>query len=100
MVYPVSKLKTTDYLYKYKSEVVDVERIYRYLDKLHSKQKELIQQISYAHTIGILKGKPSVVFYDVTTLKQSGVMNCKDRFFNEGKHASANRTGLECERLS
>ena len=68
LVYPVSKLKTTDYLYKYNSSIVDVERIYRYLDKLHSKQKELIQQISYDHTIKILGGKLSVVFYDVTTL--------------------------------
>lgn len=89
LVYPVSKLKTTDYLYKYKSKIVDVERIYRYLDKLHSKQKELIQQISYAHTIGILGGKLSVVFYDVTTLyfesEQSDELR-KTGFSKEGKH--------------
>lgn len=89
LVYPVSKLKTTDYLYKYKSEVIDVERIYRYLDKLHSKQKEVIQQISYEHTIRILKGKPSVVFYDVTTLyfeAEQGDELRKTGFSKEGKH--------------
>ena len=68
LCYPVSKLKTTDYLYKYKGITIDVERIYRYLDKLHNKQKDLVQQISYAHTIKILDDKISVVFYDVTTL--------------------------------
>ena len=32
LVYPVSKLKTVDYLYKHKGIQFDVERIYRYLD--------------------------------------------------------------------
>lgn len=66
--YPVSKLKTTDYLFKFKGIVLNVERIYRYLDKLHKKQKEIIQQISYQHTLQILDNKISIVFYDVTTL--------------------------------
>lgn len=35
LVYPVSKLKTVDYIFKYKNETIDVERIYRYLDKLY-----------------------------------------------------------------
>lgn len=89
LVYPVSKLKTTDYLYKYKSQIIDVERIYRYLDKLHSKQKELIQQISYAHTLGVLGNELSVVFYDVTTLyfeAEQGDELRKTGFSKEGKH--------------
>lgn len=68
LCYPVSKLKTTDYLFRHKGVIIDVERIYRYLDKLHSKQKEQIQRISYAHTLSLLDNKISVVFYDVTTL--------------------------------
>lgn len=68
LCYPVSKLKTTDYLLKHKGITIDVERIYRYLDKLHNKQKEQIQQISYEHTLSLLDNKISVVFYDVTTL--------------------------------
>lgn len=39
LVYPVSKLKTVDYLFKYKGIQVSVYSIYRYLDKLHSSQK-------------------------------------------------------------
>ena len=68
LVYPVSKLKTTDYWFKYNGTVVDVDRIYRYLDKLNSKHKESIQQISYKHTLQILNNQISMVFYDVTTL--------------------------------
>jgi Transposase DDE domain len=68
LCYPVSKLKTTDYLFKYKGISIEVDRIYRYLDKLHDTQKESIQEISYSHTLKILEGAISVVFYDVTTL--------------------------------
>ena len=68
LCYPVSKLKTADYLFKYKGLSIDVESIYRYLDKLNSKQKDLIQQISYAHTLKVLNNEISIVFYDVTTL--------------------------------
>ena len=68
LVYPVSKLKTTDYWFKYNGTVVDVNRVYRYLDKLNTKHKELIQQISYQHTLQILGNRISMVFYDVTTL--------------------------------
>ena len=68
IVYPVSKLKTTDYLMKYKGVNVSVYSIYRYLDKLHQEQIDLVKEISFTHTLGILGGKLSIVFYDVTTL--------------------------------
>jgi hypothetical protein len=68
LTYPVSKLKTSDYLDKYHDLNYPVQQIYRYMDKLHSTQKELVQQISYKHTKKILEGQISVVFYDVTTL--------------------------------
>jgi transposase len=68
IVYPVSKLKTTDYLFKYKGEEISVYSIYRYLDKLHKSQMELVKTISFAHTLKVLNGNLSVVYYDVTTL--------------------------------
>ena len=68
LVYPVSKLKTTDYWFKYTGKIIGVHHIYRYLDKLHREQKEIVQQISYAHTLQILNNQLSMVFYDVTTL--------------------------------
>jgi len=89
LVYPVSKLKTTDYLFKYTGSIIDVERIYRYLDKLNSKYKERVQQISYEHTLKILGNQMSVVFYDVTTLyfeiEDEDDLR-KTGFSKEGKH--------------
>ena len=89
LCYPVSKLKTTDYLLKHKGITIDVERIYRYLDKLHNKQKEQIQQISYEHTLSLLDNKISVVFYDVTTLyfeiEEPDALR-KTGFSKDGKH--------------
>jgi len=89
LVFPVSKLKTADYLYRFNNEVIDVERIYRYLDKLYTQQKQIIEHISYAHTLQILGGKISIMFYDVTTLyfesEREDALR-KTGFSKEGKH--------------
>lgn len=68
LVYPKSKLKTTEYLYRFSQKDYSEDDVYRYLDKLHSKQKELVQQISFKHTQAVLGQQISVVFYDVTTV--------------------------------
>ena len=43
---PRSKLATVDYLKSYYDEDVDLNHIYRYMDKLYNTQMELAQQIS------------------------------------------------------
>jgi len=68
LIFPLSKLKTSEYLLRYHQISVDINQIYRYLDKLVNIQKEQVQTISYEHTLNLLEGKLSVVFYDVTTL--------------------------------
>lgn len=89
LCYPASKLRTTDYLAKYEYLEMDVQSIYRYMDKLHSKQKETVQRISYEHTMQVLGGQMSIVFYDVTTLyfeiDQEDELR-KAGFSKEGKH--------------
>ena len=89
LCYPVSKLKTTDYLFKYKGLSIDVESVYRYLDKLNNKQKEQIQNISYEHTLKVLNNEISIVFYDVTTLyfeaEQEDDLR-KTGFSKDGRH--------------
>ena len=89
LVYPKSKLKTTEYLYRYEQKEWSEEAIYLYMDKLHSTQKELVQQISYAHSLKVLGGQINVVFYDVTTLyfeiDQEDELR-KTGFSKEGKH--------------
>ncbi len=68
LAFPLSKLKTIDYLYRYQQVMLDIDAIYRFLDKLNSKLKEQAEQIAFAHTQKILNGNISVVFYDMTTL--------------------------------
>lgn len=67
LAYPLSKLKTIDYLYRYQGISIAIDTVYRFLDKLNNRLKEQVEQISYNHTKKIL-GKISVVFYDMTTL--------------------------------
>lgn len=89
LTYPVSKLRTSSYLDRYHDVNYPVHQIYRYMDKLHSGQKELIQKISFEHTQKILGGKISIVFYDVTTLyfeiDHEDELR-KTGFSKEGKH--------------
>ena len=65
---PKSKLATVDYLKSYYDEDVDLNHIYRYMDKLYNTQMELAQQISVEHTRKLFGGKIGLMFYDVTTL--------------------------------
>ena len=89
LVYPVSKLKTVDYLYKYKGVELSIYKVYRYLDKLHKEKIGLIQQISYNHAVKVMEAKMSVVFYDVTTLyfeaEEEDDLR-KTGFSKEGRH--------------
>jgi transposase len=91
LVFPLSKLKTAEYLLRYQNVIIEVDKIYRYLDKLESKQKRLVEQISYNHTLKLFGGKLSIVFYDVTTIyfETSDEDDLrKTGFSKEGKHQS------------
>src|SRR6056297_201562 len=68
LAFPLSKLKTIDYLYRYQGVLHDVDAIYRFLDKLNNSLKSKVEQIAYSHTLRVLDGRISVVFYDMTTL--------------------------------
>ena len=91
LVYPKSKLKTTEYLNRYEQKTYSEDDIYRYMDKLHSSQKEQVQHISFNHTKKILGGSIKVVFYDVTTINFQTDKEDEFRrtgFSKEGKHQS------------
>jgi transposase len=68
LAFPLSKLKTIEYLYRYQGVSLDIDAVYRFLDKLNTKLKEQVEQIAFAHTLKVLEGNISVVFYDMTTL--------------------------------
>lgn len=87
--FPASKRKTAEYLNRYHFFELDPQRIYRYMDRLYSTHKELVQQISFEHTRAILGGTIHVVFYDVTTLyfeidREDDLR--KTGFSKDGKH--------------
>ena len=68
LAFPLSKLKTVDYLYRYQGRSLDIDAVYRFLDKLTDKLKPQVEKIAFAHTLRVLDNKISVVFYDMTTL--------------------------------
>lgn len=68
LAFPLSKLKTIEYLYRYQGVHLDIDAVYRFLDKLNNKLKEQVEALAFAHTQKILGGNISVVFYDMTTL--------------------------------
>lgn len=68
LAFPLSKLKTIDYLYRFQGVMLDIDAVYRFLDKLNNKLKDQVEQIAFAHTLKVLQGSISIVFYDMTTL--------------------------------
>jgi len=68
LAFPLSKLKTVEYLYRYQGIQLEINSVYRFLDKLNSKLKEQVEQIVFNHTKKVLGGNIGVVFYDMTTL--------------------------------
>ena len=80
-----------EYLKNYYDEDVDLSKIYRYLDKLNDRHRQLVQDISVRHTMQILGGHIGVMFYDVTTLyfetdHQDELR--KTGFSKEGRHSN------------
>ncbi len=67
LTYPVSKLRTTEYLLQHKNFKIDVDNIYRFLDKFHKEHKAEVEKIVYEYSKRIL-GEIRIVFYDMTTL--------------------------------
>jgi len=91
LAFPLSKLKTIDYLYRYQGISLNKDTVYRFLDKLNSKLKDRIEQITFKYTKQILGGNISVVFYDMTTLyfEASDEDDLrKTGFSKDGKHSN------------
>lgn len=83
---PSSKAATVEYLKNYYDEDVNLSRIYRYLDRLGTHYKDIVQDISVSHTMALSGGNIGVMFYDVTTL-----------YFETDKEDELRRTGFSKE---
>ncbi len=91
IAFPLSKLKTIEYLYRFQGVKLDIDAVYRFLDKLNDRLKDQVEQIAFAHTLKVLQGNISVVFYDMTTLyfEASDEDDLrKTGFSKDGKHSN------------
>ena len=91
LAFPLSKLKTTEYLYRYQGVRLEVSAVYRFLDKLNEQLKDSVEQIAFAHTKRVLNNNISIVFYDMTTLyfEASDEDDLrKTGFSKDGKHSN------------
>jgi transposase len=91
LAFPLSKLKTIEYLYRFQGVLLNIDSVYRFLDKLNNDLKEAVEQISFKHTQKILNDNLSIVFYDMTTLyfEASDEDDLrKTGFSKDGKHSN------------
>ena len=91
LAFPLSKLKTIEYLYRYQGIIFDLDTVYRFMDKLNSELKDQVEQISFKHTLKVLNGNLSIMFYDMTTLyfEASDEDDLrKTGFSKDGKHSN------------
>jgi len=96
--FPASKLKTTDYLRQYQSYLVDEDKIYRYLDKLHSTQKEVVQQISYHHIFEGNKFEGHTMLPMIEAFKEKYKLTQLVIIADSGLLSSANITELQTKK--
>jgi transposase len=91
LAYPLSKLKTIDYLYRFQGITLDIDAVYRFLDTLNDHLKNEIEQIAFRHTLKTMGGEITVAFYDMTTIyfEASDEDDLrKTGFSKDGKHSN------------
>lgn len=68
LAFPLSKLKTIAYLFRYQGVLLHIDQVYRFLDRLTATHKQQVEKIAVNHARRLAGGKLQVVFYDMTTL--------------------------------
>ena len=89
ITHPGSKLQLSEYLRENNRQEISADNIYYFLDKLNSKYKHQVEDISFAHTSKLLNGRIGVVFYDMTTIYFESSQPDELRmtgFSKDGKH--------------
>ena len=89
ITHPGSKLQLSEYLRENNRQEISADNIYYFLDKLNSKYKHQVEDISFAHTRKLLNGRIGVVFYDMTTIYFESSQPDELRmtgFSKDGKH--------------
>ncbi|MCF8379331.1 MAG: IS1634 family transposase [Bacteroidales bacterium] len=89
ITHPGSKLQLSEYLRENNRQEISADNIYYFLDKLNSKYKHQVEDISFAYTRKLLNGKIGIVFYDMTTIYFESSQPDELRmtgFSKDGKH--------------
>jgi transposase len=89
ITHPGSKLNLSLYLQENNKADVSVDRIYYFMDRLNSRYKQQVEEISFQYTKKVLGGKIGIVFYDMTTIyfESSKTDELKETGFSkDGKH--------------
>lgn len=89
ITHPGSKLQLAKYLQENNRECISEDRIYYFMDRLQSRYKTKVEDISFGYTRKVLGGEIGVVFYDMTTIYFESDQGDEFRvtgFSKEGKH--------------
>ncbi len=89
ITHPGSKLQLSEYLQENNNKDISADAIYYFLDKLNTKYKTQIEEISFTYTKKLLNGKIGIVFYDMTTIYFESSQPDELRmpgFSKDGKH--------------
>jgi transposase len=89
ITHPGSKLQLSEYLQENNRQEISADNIYYFLDKLNSKYKHQVEDISFSHTRNLLNGRIGIVFYDMTTIYFESSQPDELRvtgFSKDGKH--------------
>lgn len=89
ITHPGSKLQLSKYLMENNREDISEDRIYYFMDRLNTRYKTLVEDISFEYTKKVLGGEIGVVFYDMTTIYFESDQPDGFRetgFSKEGKH--------------
>ena len=89
ITHPGSKLQLSKYFRENNKKDISEDRIYYFMDRLNSKYKDQVEEISFRYTKKVLGGSIGIVFYDMTTIYFESDHSDEFRetgFSKEGKH--------------
>ncbi len=89
ITHPGSKLQLSKYLQENNQKDISEDMIYNFMDRLNTRHKSKVEEISFEYTRKILGGEIGVVFYDMTTIyfeSDHGDEFRETGFSKEGKH--------------
>lgn len=89
ITHPGSKLQLSNYLQENNKKNISDDKIYYFMDRLNTRYKEQVEEISFGYTKKVLGGNIGIVFYDMTTIYFESDHSDEFRetgFSKEGKH--------------